>query len=60
MLRARWAFCLPRYRAGTSSGGVVLCCQDGQITVDNTLETRLKLVLDAEKPALRKQLFPRA
>lgn len=40
------------------SGGVVLSCQDGSIIVDNTLDARLKLVMEAERPELRKMLFP--
>merc|ERR1712226_130728 len=39
-------------------GGVVLTCQDGRITVDNTIDLRLKLVMEQDKPAIRKSLFP--
>jgi len=39
-------------------GGVVLVCHDGLITVDNTLDTRLKLVVEQDKPTIRKTLFP--
>lgn len=39
-------------------GGVVLACQDGKITIDNTLDLRLKLVMEQDKPAIRSQLFP--
>eukprot|EP00392_Amoebophrya_sp_AT5.2_P007039 g7051.t1 len=42
----------------TCLGGVVLSCQGGSICVDNTLDTRLKLCMDNDKPALRKMLFP--
>lgn len=38
-------------------GGVVLCCQKGAITIDNTIDSRLKLVLDQAKPTIRKLLF---
>ncbi|CAD7935951.1 unnamed protein product [Amoebophrya sp. A120] len=43
----------------TCLGGVVLSCQEGTISVDNTLDTRLKLCLDNDKPELRKMLFPK-
>jgi len=39
-------------------GGVVLACQNGKITIDNTLDLRLKLVMEQDKPAIRKLLFP--
>jgi vacuolar-type H+-ATPase subunit E/Vma4 len=39
-------------------GGVVLHCQNGAITVDNTLDTRLKLCMENDKPALRSMMFP--
>merc|ERR1712217_949810 len=39
-------------------GGVVLSNQDGKITIDNTLDLRLKLVMEQDKPAIRKSLFP--
>lgn len=39
-------------------GGVVLSCQGGSICVDNTLDTRMKLCMDNDKPMLRKMLFP--
>lgn len=42
----------------TSLGGVVLLCQGGSISVDNTLDMRLKLCLDNDKPSLRKMIFP--
>jgi len=38
-------------------GGVSLSCQGGSISVDNTLDARLNLCLEAERPALRKMLF---
>merc|ERR1711870_106162 len=42
----------------SSLGGVVLSNQDGKITIDNTLDLRLKLVMEQDKPAIRKSLFP--
>jgi len=41
-----------------SLGGVVVTCMNGMITVDNTLDTRLKLVMENDRPALRAMLFP--
>jgi len=38
-------------------GGVVLTCQNGTITIDNTLDSRLKLVLEQAKPQIRGFLF---
>ena len=40
-------------------GGVVLSCNNGLITVDNTLDTRMRLVVEQDKPAIRAALFPR-
>lgn len=42
----------------TCLGGVVLSCQGGSISVDNTLDTRMKLCMDNDKPMLRQMLFP--
>lgn len=42
----------------TCLGGVVLSSANGAISVDNTLDTRLKLCMDNDKPAIRKMLFP--
>merc|ERR1712087_123919 len=39
-------------------GGVVLACQNGKITIDNTIDLRLKLVMEQDKPAIRGLLFP--
>lgn len=39
-------------------GGVSLSCCGGSITVDNTLDTRLKLCMENDKPALRGMMFP--
>jgi len=38
-------------------GGVVLACQNGKITIDNTIDSRLALVLEQAKPKIRKLLF---
>jgi V-type H+-transporting ATPase subunit E len=38
-------------------GGIVLACFGGKITVDNTIDARLKLVLEQDKPEIRKKLF---
>lgn len=38
-------------------GGVVLACQNGLITIDNTIDSRLKLVLEQAKPTIRGLLF---
>jgi len=40
-------------------GGVVLACQGGSITIDNTIDSRLALVLEQAKPTIRKYLFDR-
>jgi len=39
-------------------GGVVLACAGGKITIDNTIDARLGLVMEQDKPAIRKLLFP--
>mmetsp|Transcript_2491 Transcript_2491/g.7471 ORF Transcript_2491/g.7471 Transcript_2491/m.7471 type:complete len:233 (+) Transcript_2491:68-766(+) len=39
-------------------GGVVLLCQNGKISIDNTIDLRLQLVMEQDKPAIRKLLFP--
>jgi len=44
----------------SSLGGIILACNDGKITIDNTLDLRLKLVMEQDKPAIRKLLFPSA
>jgi len=38
-------------------GGVVLATSDGKITIDNTIDLRLRLVIEQDKPAIRKLLF---
>merc|ERR1712232_120077 len=42
----------------TCLGGVVLTCQGGLIKIDNTLDLRLNLVMEQDKPAIRKLLLP--
>jgi len=39
-------------------GGVVLSCANGSIKVNNTLDERLKLTMELDKPAIRGLLFP--
>jgi V-type H+-transporting ATPase subunit E len=39
-------------------GGVVLACQNGKITIDNTVDVRLNLVMEQDKPAIRALMFP--
>merc|ERR1712039_1064596 len=46
------------YLPASTIGGVVLACQNGKITIDNTIDLRLKLVMEQDKPAIRKLLFP--
>merc|ERR1719215_263099 len=46
------------YLPETSLGGVVLACAGGRITIDNTIDARLKLVMEQAKPAIRSLLFP--
>jgi len=41
-------------------GGIVLACSGGKITIDNTIDMRLKLVMEQAKPAIRGLLFPQA
>jgi len=38
-------------------GGVTLVCHNGQITIDNTIDARLGLVMEQAKPTLRRLLF---
>merc|ERR1740121_2997169 len=38
-------------------GGVVLTCQKGSITIDNTIDSRLGLVMEQAKPTIRQLLF---
>jgi V-type H+-transporting ATPase subunit E len=46
------------YIPNTSLGGVALACHEGKITIDNTIDLRLKLVIEQDKPMIRKLLFP--
>jgi len=39
-------------------GGVTLHCTNGSIKVNNTLDERLKLTMELDKPAIRSLLFP--
>mmetsp|Transcript_119099 Transcript_119099/g.344491 ORF Transcript_119099/g.344491 Transcript_119099/m.344491 type:complete len:140 (-) Transcript_119099:63-482(-) len=39
-------------------GGVLLHCQGGKISIDNTVDVRLRLVMEQAKPAIRSLLFP--
>mmetsp|Transcript_119100 Transcript_119100/g.344495 ORF Transcript_119100/g.344495 Transcript_119100/m.344495 type:complete len:109 (+) Transcript_119100:2-328(+) len=39
-------------------GGVLLHCQSGKISIDNTVDVRLRLVMEQAKPAIRSLLFP--
>ena len=41
-------------------GGVILQTSGGAIRVDNTLDTRLNLLVEKDKPTIRKILFPSA
>jgi len=48
------------YLPSASAGGVELMCNGGAIKVDNTLDTRLSLVMKNDLPSLRKIVFPSA
>lgn len=48
----------PDYLPSSSGGGVVLTCLNATISIDNTLDTRLGLVMDNDLPSLRRMLFP--
>jgi len=39
-------------------GGVTLSCFGGKISIDNTIDLRLQLVMEQAKPAIRGLLFP--
>lgn len=43
--------------AATCLGGVVVCSTDGRIVVNNTLDTRLRIVEEQQLPAIREMLF---
>mmetsp|Transcript_87683 Transcript_87683/g.165344 ORF Transcript_87683/g.165344 Transcript_87683/m.165344 type:complete len:242 (-) Transcript_87683:74-799(-) len=49
---------VPGSDAASCLGGVVLLCQGGSIKIDNTIDARLGLVLEQDKPTIRKLLFP--
>lgn len=58
-LQPRVRFALDKdFLPPNSLGGVVLLCSGGSISVDNTLDARLKLCMDNDKPSLRKMMFP--
>lgn len=40
-----------------SLGGVVVTSTDGRIVVNNTLDTRLRIVEEQQLPAIREMLF---
>jgi len=48
----------PKTLPPSAIGGVVLACHGGKITLDNTLNARLGLVMENDKPEIRRQLFP--
>ncbi|CEL93649.1 unnamed protein product [Vitrella brassicaformis CCMP3155] len=50
----------PGYEGKTCSGGVILLAHDSKITCDNTLDTRLSLVVEECKPQIRETLFPQS
>uniref|UniRef100_A0A7S3SNT8 Vacuolar ATP synthase subunit E n=1 Tax=Strombidinopsis acuminata TaxID=141414 RepID=A0A7S3SNT8_9SPIT len=39
-------------------GGVMLLCADGKISIDNTIDARLNLVMEQDKPKIRSLMFP--
>jgi len=57
--RSGWLPPAPSSSAGKSClGGVQLACSGGAITVNNTLDERLKLTMELDKPTIRSLLFP--
>jgi V-type H+-transporting ATPase subunit E len=46
------------YLPSSCLGGVVLLTPDMKISIDNTIDTRLTLVMEQDKPAIRSLLFP--
>merc|ERR1711957_1127230 len=46
------------YLPSSCLGGIALGCAGGKITIDNTIDARLQLVMEQDKPAIRKSLFP--
>eukprot|EP00933_Yihiella_yeosuensis_P073628 TRINITY_DN82340_c0_g1_i1.p1 TRINITY_DN82340_c0_g1~~TRINITY_DN82340_c0_g1_i1.p1 ORF type:complete len:234 (-),score=76.75 TRINITY_DN82340_c0_g1_i1:461-1162(-) len=51
---------VPGKDAPSCLGGVQLFCQGNKISIDNTIDTRLSLVMEQAKPAIRSLLFPAA
>ncbi|CAE8629890.1 unnamed protein product [Polarella glacialis] len=49
---------VPGQHGQSCLGGVLLHCFNGKITIDNTLDVRLNLVMEQAKPAIRALLFP--
>merc|ERR1712107_964815 len=47
----------PGVHGASCLGGVVLACQKGTITIDNTIDSRLGLVMEQAKPTIRELLF---
>uniref|UniRef100_A0A7S1F9F1 V-type proton ATPase subunit E n=1 Tax=Noctiluca scintillans TaxID=2966 RepID=A0A7S1F9F1_NOCSC len=47
-----------RFLSKDTLGGVVLSCHNDRIVIDNTVDLRLKLILEQDKPAIKKLLFP--
>merc|ERR1712007_120166 len=51
----------PQGNSGPSClGGIILTCQDNTILIDNTIDARLELLAEQDKPAIRNMLFPHA
>lgn len=46
------------YLPSTCVGGVMIFTPDKKISIDNTIDARLSLVMEQDKPAIRKSLFP--
>eukprot|EP00747_Dinoflagellata_sp_TGD_P162991 gnl/TRDRNA2_/TRDRNA2_181227_c0_seq1.p1 gnl/TRDRNA2_/TRDRNA2_181227_c0~~gnl/TRDRNA2_/TRDRNA2_181227_c0_seq1.p1 ORF type:complete len:238 (+),score=77.17 gnl/TRDRNA2_/TRDRNA2_181227_c0_seq1:87-800(+) len=44
-------------KSASCLGGVMLLCAGGSITIDNTIDARLDLVMEQGKPTIRKLLF---
>mmetsp|Transcript_84305 Transcript_84305/g.149002 ORF Transcript_84305/g.149002 Transcript_84305/m.149002 type:complete len:233 (+) Transcript_84305:74-772(+) len=49
---------VPGREGASCLGGVMLFCQGNKISVDNTIDARLNLVMEQAKPAIRGLLFP--
>merc|ERR1712100_512083 len=48
----------PSYLGATCIGGVKLACQRGYIVINNTLDERVALEMENDKPSIRQRLFP--